>query len=76
MHWEEQEVASTPDEYGTMYSGCAMVDEKKIQPVTEKDALLVFLYSGRRDERVVEGSRQSLHTEADVVPTDGDENHS
>ena len=55
MHWEEQEVASTPDEYGTMYSGCAMVDEK-IQPVTER-MHCCFLYSGRRDERVVEGSR-------------------
>lgn len=36
---------NTPDEYGTMYSGCAMV-EKKIQPVTERSTA-VFLYSGR-----------------------------
>ena len=41
MHWEEQEVASTPDEYGTMYSGCAMVDEKNTAGYG-KDALLFF----------------------------------
>ena len=41
MHWEEQEVASTPDEYGTMYSGCALVDEKNTAGYG-KDALLFF----------------------------------
>ena len=41
MHWEEQEVAITPDEYGTMYSGCALVDEKNTAGYG-KDALLFF----------------------------------
>lgn len=41
MHWEEQDVAITPDEYGTMYSGCALVDEKNTAGYG-KDAVLFF----------------------------------
>lgn len=42
LHWEEQNVALFPDETGQMYSGCAVVDEKKLLGLGENIGILYY----------------------------------
>lgn len=57
LHWEEQDVALCPDQYGTMYSGCGFVDKENCAGYG-KDALLFFYTAagGRNEWSVREGN--------------------
>lgn len=69
FHWEEQDVAACPDEYGTVYSGCGFVDHKNTAGYGE-DALLFFYTAagGRNEWSVQEGN---LFTQRLFWSTDG-----
>ena len=41
MHWRQRDVALWPDETGTMFSGCGIVNERGLLGLP-KDALLYF----------------------------------
>lgn len=44
IHWVEKDIALFPDEFGTMYSGCAIIDEKNLfgKNTDEHKAVLLF----------------------------------
>ena len=44
MHWENKDIALFPDEFGTMYSGSAMVDTDNLLGKQEGDIPTVVLY--------------------------------
>lgn len=44
IHWEEKETALFPDSMGTMFSGCAVVDEKNLTGLQENAHLPLLLY--------------------------------
>lgn len=50
MHWEEHDVAVTPDEYGAAYSGCAFVDHKNAAGYGKDAVLFFYTAAGGRNE--------------------------
>lgn len=44
IHWKEKNVALFPDERGTMYSGCAVLDEKNLLGKNEGDKKTSLLF--------------------------------
>lgn len=69
--WEHRPVAMVPDEYGTIYSGCAWHDSRD-DAGFGKDALLYFYTaSGGRNNWSKEMARQ--HVQRLAVSTDGGE---
>ncbi len=44
LHWEEKDIALFPDETGTMFSGCAVLDEKNLLGLQEGDTPTVALF--------------------------------
>ncbi len=44
MHWEEQDSALFPDEMGTMFSGCAIEDERNVSGLGNGDKSPMLLY--------------------------------
>lgn len=69
MHWEEQDVAATPDEYGTMYSGCAFVDHKNAAGYGKDAVLFFYTAAGGRNEWSKEAG--NLFTQKLMWSTDG-----
>lgn len=46
LHWTEEDIALYPDEYGTVYSGCAIPDTKNLLGLKEGDHVpLLFYYT-------------------------------
>ena len=58
IHWQEQPIALYPDESGTMFSGCAVVDEQNLTGLGVDPASppLLFFY------------RKALHPESRLQP--------
>lgn len=46
LHWEQSETVLFPDEEGTVYSGCGLLNERNMLRLP-KDALLFYLYISR-----------------------------
>ncbi len=44
IHWEEKDTALFPDERGTMFSGCAVCDEKNLIKVNNDNTKTALLY--------------------------------
>jgi sucrose-6-phosphate hydrolase SacC (GH32 family) len=44
LHWEEKDCALYPDELGTMFSGCGIVDKNNVTGLKENDNDVVLLY--------------------------------
>jgi len=44
LHWEEKEIALFPDQFGTMFSGSAVLDSKNITGFSKNDTPPVLLY--------------------------------
>ncbi|MCR5227027.1 MAG: glycoside hydrolase family 32 protein [Eubacterium sp.] len=71
INWEHRPLAMEPDEYGTIYSGCAICDKENAAGFG-KDALLYFYTaSGGRNNWSKEMARQ--HVQRLAVSTDGGE---
>lgn len=44
IHWEEKDMALFPDEFGTMYSGCAIIDENNLLGKNTKEHMAALLF--------------------------------
>ncbi len=46
LHWEEKDIALAPDENGTMYSGCALIDRNNLSGLgNQTDPVLLYYYT-------------------------------
>ena len=72
VHWEEKETALFPDEFGTMYSGCAVIDEKNVSGLkrSDHDPLLLF-YTAAGDRSMLSQGKE--HVQCLAYSTDGGE---
>lgn len=69
-HWEEQEIALFPDEMGTMYSGCALVDEDNVSGLGDgTNAPLLLFYTAAGGES--ELSKQATYSQCLAYSLDG-----
>lgn len=56
IHWEEQPITFYPDEYGTMFSGCAVVDENNTSGLFgdgEEGGLVALITASGNGQRVI-----------------------
>ena len=51
--WKELDVAMTPDQYGTAYSGCGLVDRKNTAGCGQDALLFFYTAAGGRNEKAV-----------------------
>lgn len=49
LHWENLPIALHPDENGTIFSGCCIVDEKNVSGLFENGSGLVAIYTSHLD---------------------------
>lgn len=70
IHWKEQEIALFPDEDGTLFSGCAVIDRKNLTGLkeNENDVLLLFYTAAGGTS---ETSKGKLFTQSLAYSTDG-----
>jgi len=70
IHWEEKEIALYPDEFGTMYSGCAVIDENNVSGLkcNDHDPLLLF-YTAAGDRSALSAGKE--HVQCMAYSTDG-----
>lgn len=72
MHWEEKEIALFPDELGTVYSGCAVIDECNVSGLkTGEHAPLLLFYTTAGDRS--ELSKGKEHVQCLAYSIDGGE---
>lgn len=67
LHWTQLDTALWPDRYGTIYSGCGIVNNKKMLGLDEK--ALVFFYTAAGSEN--DWSRDVMYTQRMAYSTDG-----
>ena len=65
VHWRQRDVALWPDETGTMFSGCGIVNERGLLGLP-KDALLYFYTAAGDCQRLVE--RENVHPASGLQP--------
>lgn len=72
IHWQEKEIVLFPDEFGTMYSGCAVIDEKNVSGLKhgDHDPLLLF-YTAAGDRSLLSQGKE--HVQCLAYSTDGGE---
>lgn len=70
LHWEQRDMVLLPDEYGMMFSGCGLVNERGLLGIP-KDALL-FFYSAAGDSNP--WSKGKAFTQRIAYSVDGGEN--
>ncbi len=59
FHWQEEDVALFPDEYGTAYSGSAIEDKNNVSGLkTGKDNPLLCFYTAAGDKGVMAGNKK------------------
>ncbi|MDD3219269.1 MAG: hypothetical protein PHC41_10655 [Lachnospiraceae bacterium] len=69
LHWDRQEIAMEPDCYGTVYSGCAIKDEKNLLGYGEDTLLFYYTAAGGRNEWSVQAG--NLFTQRLAYSIDG-----
>ncbi|SEF65557.1 Glycosyl hydrolases family 32 N-terminal domain-containing protein [Eubacterium ruminantium] len=67
--WTHENTALTPDEYGTVYSGCGWPDKENAAGFGENTLLFYYTASGGRNLWSLD--RGNLHTQRLAVSTDG-----
>ena len=70
VHWEEQEIALFPDAFGTMYSGCAVIDERNVSGLGQGERAPILLFYTAAGDRS-EMSRGKEHVQCLAYSTDG-----
>lgn len=70
VNWTEHEIALYPDEMGTMYSGCAIVDKKNLlgMKTGEQDTIVLFYTAAGNTSKLSEGKK---FTQCLAYSTDG-----
>ena len=58
FHWKELDVAATPDEWGSAYSGCALVDHQNVSGYGEDAVLFFYTAAGGRNDWSIEAGNQ------------------
>ena len=54
IHWEEKGVVFYPNEYGTMFSGCAVVDENNVSGLFgEKGGIIAYITANGNGQRII-----------------------
>ncbi|MBE6598993.1 MAG: glycoside hydrolase family 32 protein [Ruminococcaceae bacterium] len=69
LHWEDGEIALYPDDMGTMFSGCGIIDEGNVTGLSENgDAMLLFYTAAAEHTRTSMGKK---FTQCMAYSTDG-----
>ncbi len=66
IHWTEESVVLTPDNHGTMYSGCAVVDEGNTSGLFSSEAggiVAIFTQNGNGQRQSLAYSEDGIHWE-------------
>lgn len=71
LQWEHRLVALEPDQYGTVYSGCAWQDKDNAAGFGRNALLFFYTAAGGRNQWSIEAGNQ--HTQRLAVSTDGGE---
>ena len=71
IHWEEWDIALFPDEFGTMFSGCAVIDKDNLLGLnTDEHQALVLFYTASGGKRSVTAEGMP-YVQCMAVSTDG-----
>ncbi|MBE6731326.1 MAG: glycoside hydrolase family 32 protein [Ruminococcaceae bacterium] len=68
IHWEERDVALYPDEFGTMFSGSAIVDTKNLLKKQKSDIPTIILYYTAASQS---HTKEKAFTQCMAYSTDG-----
>jgi len=70
LHWEDQDVKLFPDAYGTVFSGCALVDHDNLSGLgTVENPPILFYYTAAGDKSLL--SRDQPFTQRLAYSVDG-----